>query len=93
MALALINHLPHNSAFVTAVADRDIEWSFETYMLANVVDAVNANTFALIQSNSRRRLKRPEPLKRPSSRKTTKSSAFAAMARHAHFAAQKSKEK
>lgn len=56
------------------------------YMLANVIDAINQNTFVLVSANSKRKPKRPEPIMRPSVKQKQKAPGgglFAQMARMA----------
>jgi len=43
-------------------------WSQETYMLANVIDAVNQVSWVVAQSNSRRKIPAPKPITRPGQR-------------------------
>ena len=59
-----------------------IGWGPDRYMLANVIDAVMANTHAFVSAHSKRRLKAPKPVWRPKDKQDTpKTNNFAAMAR------------
>jgi len=64
-------------------------WDQEMYMLANVVDGVNSNTYVNLAANSdkKHRPKPPELVKRPEDAKKKREAGqtqFAAMARMAH---------
>lgn len=65
--LALISGLPAESKTVSLL--RGVEnaagWDTNSYLLASVVDAVRENTHAVVQVNSKKKLKPPEPLKIP----------------------------
>lgn len=71
----LVRALPPESATVAALTtDADAidpgsgtphGWSITDYLLAVVVDAINANTWVLQQVNSKSKVKAPEPLPRP----------------------------
>lgn len=43
----------------------DNVWDDKTAVLADVVDAVNYNTYAIIQGQSKQRVKQPKPYPRP----------------------------
>lgn len=65
--LALIRQLPPESRTVAALrgGDQFQGWGVDRYLLASVVDAINANTYAFISANSKRKPKSPEPVQRP----------------------------
>lgn len=65
----LVRELPHHSRLSVALrggVEHD-GWDVHAHLLAAVVDAVHANTHALVQVNSRRRVRAPHPLPRPGS--------------------------
>lgn len=44
---------------------RERLWSTEAHLLATVVDAIQATTHAIIQSNSKTKVRAPKPIPRP----------------------------
>ena len=63
----LVRQLSGTSRLAVAVrggADHD-GWDTSAYLLAGILDAVQANTHALIQINSRTRIRPPRPVRRP----------------------------
>jgi hypothetical protein len=66
----LVRELPGTSRLALAVrggAEHD-GWDVPAHLLAAVVDAVNANTHAVIQVQSRTRVRAPRPVPRPGCR-------------------------
>lgn len=47
------------------VEDSPHSWSTETWMLANIVDALNQVAWIVLATNSKKRPKRPKPFPRP----------------------------
>lgn len=81
--------MPLESATSAALrgGDQFRGWSMQTYMLANVVDAIQQNTFAFVSANSKKKPKAPQPVERPSEKKKKSNplqNKFAAMARMAY---------
>lgn len=68
--LALIRQLPPESRTVAALrgGDQFQGWGVDRYLLANVIDAINQNTYAFIAANSKRKPKAPKPVPRPSAK-------------------------
>lgn len=58
-------------------------------MLADLIDAVQHNTYAFVAANSKRKPKVPTPYERPTKKAKQKVSLFAAMARR-HYKNRKS---
>lgn len=85
--LAYIKNLPLDSATVSAIrgGPEFRNWNANMYMLANLVDAVNHNTYVLTAANSsKKKPKQPEPVKRPDAKKPKSNGGlFAHMARTA----------
>lgn len=68
--LVLIRELPATSRVAVALAG-GVEhdgWDLHAYLTAAVIDAVNANTHAVVQVNSRRKVPAPPPIPRPGRR-------------------------
>lgn len=63
----LICELPHTSRLAVAMrGGHEFEgWDLHAHLLAALVDAVQANTHAVVQVQSSRRVKAPAPLPRP----------------------------
>ena len=63
----LICELPHTSRLAVAMrGGHEFEgWDLHAHLLAALVDAVQANTYAVVQVQSARRIKAPAPLPRP----------------------------
>jgi hypothetical protein len=95
-ALALIKTLPLDSATVASLqgGEEFRGWDSHMYMLANVIDAINQNTYVLVSANSKRKPKRPEPIPRPAKQKSKKPGGglFAQMARTAFMNSQAAKK-
>lgn len=66
-ALALIENLPEDSAFVVAVrGGREFTgWDTSSYLLACLIDSVNMTTWAVGAQNAKRKPAKPKPLERP----------------------------
>lgn len=81
--LAYIRHLPLGSATVAALrgGEQFLGWDPHMYMLANIVDAIQSNTYAFIAANSKRKPKQPDPVKRPRPKGDPEKNRFMAMAR------------
>lgn len=85
--LAYIAKLPIDSATAASLrgGDQFRGWDVNTYVLANIFDAVQSNTYAFIAANSKKKPPKPEPMPRPSNKKAKKkdpaNNKFAAMAR------------
>jgi hypothetical protein len=96
--LTLVRQLPLESATVAAIrgGHQFRGWGVDRYMMANVVDAVNENTYATIAVSgaTKRKPKQPEPVWRPKGLKDgkPKRSTFAAMAASFFKAAQRKPE-
>lgn len=91
--LGLIRQLPVESATVAELrgGPQFRGWDVDRYLLASLVDAVMANTYAVIKSGGNKG-KKPEPTYRPEKAKSKNGSAFAAMARNVYLAAKNKKE-
>ena len=66
----LISELPHTSRLAVAMrggVEHD-GWDLHAHLLAALVDAVQANTHAVIQVQTPRRVRPPAPLPRPGKR-------------------------
>jgi hypothetical protein len=62
----LVRQFPGTSRLAVAIRGPEHDgWDTSAHLLAAVVDAVNANTHALIQVNSRTRIRPPRPVPRP----------------------------
>lgn len=64
----LYERLPYDSDTFAEIAEVNPEsraWSPETYMLANVIDAVNYVAWSVQAANSKRPPRRPKPVDRP----------------------------
>lgn len=89
-ALRLIRNLP-SSAHTTAMyagGSEYLEWDRTTAVLADIFDAVQGNTHALVMANTdkknRQKVKEPDPYPRPGAkqkRSGSSDSSFAAIAR------------
>lgn len=83
-ALALVRQLPPESATVAAMRGgaQFRGWAIDRYLLAQLVDSVNQNTYAFVAANSKRKPKPPKPIERPSaaSADRRKLGGFAALA-------------
>lgn len=96
-AIALIRNLPLDSATTASIrgGDQFRGWDGQLYMLANIVDAIKENTYVLVSANSKRKPKVPDPIDRPTAKKSKNSpmaSRFAAMARIAFNSSTKRKK-
>lgn len=93
-ALVIIRNLPLDSATVASIrgGTQFRGWDNHMYMLTNIADAVQWNTYAVVAANSKRKPKAPKPLDRPkasSKRSTPMGNRFAAMARIARMNGEK----
>jgi hypothetical protein len=63
----LVRELPGTSRLAVALRGGPAHdgWDIRTHLLAAAVDAINANTHAVIQLNSRKRIRPPATLPRP----------------------------
>ncbi|MEV6526891.1 hypothetical protein AB0M43_33665 [Longispora sp. NPDC051575] len=65
----LIAGLPLTSRLAVALRGAEHDgWGVAEHLLASIVDATQATTHAVIQVNSRKRVRVPHPLPRPGSR-------------------------
>lgn len=86
IALTLVRGLPPESMFKTAASGiESAPWSQESYLLAAVYDAVNANTYVAAKAAGSKGYPKPEPFPRPGAKRNPKQNLFAAMARKAHY--------
>ena len=89
MVIAYVRNLPLDSATSAHLrgGDEFRGWDVHSYLLANLIDAVNSNTYAFVSAHSKRKPKAPEPFTRPKSKvkkKNPLANKFAAMARIAY---------
>lgn len=84
--IALIRQLPDDSATVAELrgGHQFVGWTYDRYLLAQLVDSVRENTWAFIAANSKHRPKKPQPMPRPGKSSAQKQNQFAAMARAAY---------
>lgn len=70
-ALAYVEHLPEDSAFVVAVRGgrEHMGWGTTAYLLACLIDSVNMTTWAVSAANAKRKPSKPKPFERPGQRK------------------------
>lgn len=91
-ALALVQGLPHGTrSWARIQDDPELEgWDIQAYLLASLVESVRENTFATVQIQSKKKLKRPEPMQIPGVHKKKErrpdGGLFANMARAAYKA-------
>lgn len=81
-ALALIEGLPLGSSFAAkagGVPD-SAGWDTNSFMLASLIDAVRENTYANMQVRTKKKLKRPDPVKVPGARPKKAGNSFVKMA-------------
>lgn len=81
--LELITQLPPESRFAAlhATAGKEtVGWGVTDYLLANVFDAIQHNTYVLTAANSKNKPKLPEPLPRPGDKVHKKNNQFEAIA-------------
>lgn len=66
-AAILVKKLPHGSRTVAAMQGGEDYWGWtpDRHILASLLDAVNANTFAFVSANSKKKPKAPKPVQRP----------------------------
>lgn len=67
----LVRSLPRDSALIQAAAGDAVRWSTTDHLIASLIDAVRWQTHAAQQAQSRRRLRRPDPIRRPGDPKPT----------------------
>lgn len=90
--LAYIAHMPNGSATQASVREEPdaFGWDTQTYLLAGLVDAVRENTFVTAQTNTKKKIKPPEPIDVPGRVKQGKpNNLFTQMAAAQYNAAQK----
>jgi hypothetical protein len=65
--IVLIRQLPLESRTVSARrgGDEFLGWGVDRYMFAQLLDAVQMTTHAVVQSNSKKKVKAPKPVYRP----------------------------
>jgi hypothetical protein len=70
-AVAMVEHLPENSAFVIAARGgrEHTGWDTTAYLLACLIDSVNMTTWAVSSQNAKRKPNKPKPFERPGERK------------------------
>src|SRR5690606_11980046 len=98
LLLSYIRNLPLGSATVAALrgGDEFAGWDPHMYMLANIVDAIQTNTYAFVAANSKRKPKPPKPIQRPKTKTNgmnSEQARFAALARIARANAAKKAER
>jgi len=73
-ALALLEHLPPDSAFMTALRGGPewLGWDRNSDILAHVYDAIQHLTWIYASANSKKKPKQPEPFPRPGAEKAKK---------------------
>ncbi|TCO56911.1 D site-binding protein [Actinocrispum wychmicini] len=81
-ALALVRQLPPESATAAMLrgGPEFRGWGPDRYLTALLIDAVQANTYAFIAANSKRKPPPPHPIERPDNRPQRRGGGFAAMA-------------
>lgn len=69
--LAFVEGMPPASRTFAALGDdaRTEGWDTQAYLLAGLVDAVRENTFVTAQIQSKKKLKRPDPIDVPGNKK------------------------
>lgn len=90
--LSLIRQLPMESNTTAQMrgGEEFRGWGVDQYLLANLTDAVNAATYAIVASNSKSKPKPPEPVYRPDkATKKKRANSFAMMAARQMAAARK----
>jgi len=100
--LALVQQLPMGSRTISAIrgGEQFVGWDADRYLLANIFDAIQANTYAIVAANSAKgkKPKPPKPIDRPkrnmrvSSGSNTAANPFAVMAARYMKAAKEAKE-
>lgn len=92
--IMLIRNLPMDSATIASIrgGEQFRGWSMDRYMVAQLIDAVQENTYVtILAAGPKRKPKAPEPTHRPDTEKK-KGNSFAAMAAQV-FQAAESKHK
>lgn len=76
--LLLIRGLKIGTRFMAEMQGGDSfqQWDLMAYQMANVIDAINNNTYVLTSANSKRKPKAPKPSYRPSKTKAKPQNAF-----------------
>ncbi|MDA3643779.1 hypothetical protein OU416_06905 [Saccharopolyspora indica] len=79
--LYLIRQLPLESRTYAEIRGgaQFVGWGQDRYLLANVIDAIQQTTYAVVAANSKRKPKAPKPVERPSNKRNA--GAFAQTAR------------
>lgn len=63
--VVLLDHLPRESATVRAVVGERARWGESEHLLADVVDLMHAQLWQFASAHSKKRPKRPKPIRRP----------------------------
>lgn len=65
--LILVRGLPIGGRFMAAMrgGEQFREWDVLAYQMANIIDAIQHNTYVLTSANSKRKPKAPKPAYRP----------------------------
>lgn len=76
--ILLIRGLKVGSRFVAQMqgGEQYQEWNLMAYQMANIIDAINNNTYVLTAANSKRKPKAPKPTYRPGKVKNKSQNAF-----------------
>lgn len=84
LLISLITNLPIESNTIAAMrgGDEYVGWGIDRYLRANLIDAVNKNTYAFLLANSKNKPEKPEPTYRPGKKENDKPkpNSFATMA-------------
>lgn len=70
--LTFIQQFPLESKTVAALrgGEQYVGWGVDRYQFAQLIDAVNSTTYAVVASNSKRKPKAPKPVPRPQKKQT-----------------------
>lgn len=76
--MLLIRGLGPGTRFVALMlgGDQFNGWDLGAYQMANIVDAINHNTYVLTAANSKKKPKAPKPVYRPAKSKARPQNAF-----------------
>jgi hypothetical protein len=76
--MLLIRGLGPGTRFVARMqgGDQFREWNLIAYQMANILDAINHNTYVLTAANSKKKPKAPKPVYRPAKTKAKPQNAF-----------------
>lgn len=74
----LIRGLGPGTRFVSTMqgGEQYYEWNLLAYQMANILDAINHNTYVLTAANSKKKPKAPKPTYRPAKTKAKPQNAF-----------------